>query len=216
MSLINDALKRAKQAQQQAAPPAAPTLEFRPVEPRQRARTGGGGMLSAALGIIAFLALLALVLVWRLALKNPSPQLVAAKQPGVVAAAIPSPQPPPPTTAPAPRDANLVESAPAATAANKPDGQPPASPPAPTAPATASQPISVTNPPAAPETPPPKPAPLKLQAIVFNPTRPSAMIGGRTLFVGAKVGNQRIVAIDQESATLAGAGQTNVLTLTLP
>jgi hypothetical protein len=52
-----------------------------------------------------------------------------------------------------------------------------------------------------------------LQAIIFNPKRPSAMIGGKTLFIGDKVGDLRVVAIDKNSATLAGGGQTNVLTL---
>ncbi len=39
------------------------------------------------------------------------------------------------------------------------------------------------------------------------------MIGGKMLYVGDKVGDLRIVAIDQESATLIGATRTNVLTL---
>jgi hypothetical protein len=61
--------------------------------------------------------------------------------------------------------------------------------------------------------PPPKPPPLRLQAIVFNPRRPSVVINGRTLFVGEKLGDSRVVAIDQESATLVGAGRTNILTM---
>ena len=60
---------------------------------------------------------------------------------------------------------------------------------------------------------PPKPAPLRLQAIIFNPKRPLAMISGKTLFIGDKLGDLRVVAISKESAILAGAGQTNVLTL---
>lgn len=60
---------------------------------------------------------------------------------------------------------------------------------------------------------PPKPAPLRLQAIVFNPKRPSAMINGKTLFIGDKLGDLRVVAIDRDSAILAGAGRTNILTL---
>ena len=61
--------------------------------------------------------------------------------------------------------------------------------------------------------PPPKPPPLRLQAIVFNPRRPSVVINGRTLFLGEKLGDSRVVAIDQESATLVGAGKTNILTM---
>jgi hypothetical protein len=60
---------------------------------------------------------------------------------------------------------------------------------------------------------PPKPAPLRLQAIIFNPSRPSALISGKTLFIGEKLGALRVVAIDQESATLVGPGLTNVLSL---
>jgi hypothetical protein len=55
--------------------------------------------------------------------------------------------------------------------------------------------------------------PLRLQAIVFHPTRPSAIVTGRSAFVGDRVGEFRVVAIHRESVMLAGAGQTNVLTL---
>ena len=60
---------------------------------------------------------------------------------------------------------------------------------------------------------PPKPAPLRLQAIVFNPRRPSAMVSGKTLFVGDKLGDLRVVSISKDSAILVGGGQTNILTL---
>jgi hypothetical protein len=39
------------------------------------------------------------------------------------------------------------------------------------------------------------------------------MISGKTLFIGDKTGEWRVTAIDQESATLVSASQTNVLTL---
>jgi hypothetical protein len=81
------------------------------------------------------------------------------------------------------------------------------------APAADAQENEATNAAALTPPPPPKPAPLRLQAIIFNPRRPSAMISGKTLFVGDKLGDLRVVAINRESATLAGAGQTNVLSL---
>jgi hypothetical protein len=59
----------------------------------------------------------------------------------------------------------------------------------------------------------PKPALPKLQAIIFSPTKPSVIIGGKTLFIGDKLSGFRVAAIDRESATLVGPGQTNVLTL---
>jgi hypothetical protein len=63
--------------------------------------------------------------------------------------------------------------------------------------------------------PPPAPKwpPLKLQAIVFDPKRPSVLINGATLFVGEKLGELQVVAIDRESATLVCAGGTNILTM---
>ena len=62
MSLINDALKRAKEAQRQAPAPPPSQMQFRPVEPGQQVRHGLGLIVPVTL---AFLALLALVLVWQ-------------------------------------------------------------------------------------------------------------------------------------------------------
>jgi hypothetical protein len=59
----------------------------------------------------------------------------------------------------------------------------------------------------------PGPPAIRLQAIVFDPARPSAMINGKTLFVGDMLGEMQLVAIGRQSATLVGAGQTNLLTL---
>jgi len=53
----------------------------------------------------------------------------------------------------------------------------------------------------------------KLQAVVFDPKRPSAIISGKSVFVGDKLGDLRVVAITQESVKLVGGGQTNVLVL---
>lgn len=60
---------------------------------------------------------------------------------------------------------------------------------------------------------PPAPPPIRLQGIVDDPSRPSAMINGKTLFVGDMLGVMQVVAISPNSATLVGAGQTNLLTL---
>jgi hypothetical protein len=68
----------------------------------------------------------------------------------------------------------------------------------------------VTNAPASSEAVVVKAGP-KLQGIVFNPASPSATISGKTVFVGEKVGEWRVIAIGRESATLVGNGETNVL-----
>ena len=214
MSLVNDALKRAKEAQQQAAPPPPSQMQFRPVEAGQRVQQGLGLIVPVTL---AALVLLALVLVWqgfqgqprevRAFTRTPAqPTLTPqpASPPAAVTAPAPASQPSPlpqaevyPTPAPGVVDtlaaidsATSVSPAPAKEPENE---------------ATHSEAIS---PP-----PQPKPAPLRLQAIVFNPKRPSALISGKTLFIGDKLGDARVVAIDQDSATLVGAGKTNILSL---
>jgi hypothetical protein len=211
MSLINDALKRLKEAQPQAAPPPVPNLQLRPIEPAQYTRHTLGLILPATLAVAALLLLL---FVWQSAQRNgstqptevkartamtanptPAPQSATAS----VAAAPALPVPAPPSTMPAAGTPDL----PAATAVFVPTNLPVAE----------AQDGGVTNTVVVAEAPPPKPAPPKLQAIIFSPNRPSVMIGGKTLFIGDKLNGFRVMAIDRESATLVGAGQTNVLTL---
>jgi hypothetical protein len=194
MSLINDALKRAKQAHENLPPPppTAAVPQFRPVEPVPHHPGIAPGVLM--LSALCVLLLLGLLISWVWVQRHSS-------QAGVVVQ----------TAAPAP---------PAETAAVKPTPAPAAvaatPPPAPElAPTPAAIPIPspepvVVVPVEAP--PPPKPA-LKLQGIVYNPLRPAAMISGKTLFIGDKTGEWRVTAIDQESATLVSASHTNVLTL---
>jgi len=70
------------------------------------------------------------------------------------------------------------------------------------------------NAPAVAEPPKPLPPVFRLQSIFFRAKNPSAVINGKTLFLGGRVGDARIVAIDQESATIVtSAGKTNVLLL---
>jgi hypothetical protein len=205
MSLINDALKRAKQAQQQPAePPAESNLHFRPAEPTQHERQnlGLGLVLPAACAVIA---LLVLFLAWQLAQRAGSKEVVvnarAPKPVETASVAQPTAPPAPPVAEPA------TEPAAPDTMATEPVADEPAPAPEPAiAPV-----VAVTEPP--PPPPPPKPAPLRLQAIVYHPSRPSAIISGKTLFVGERVGEFRVLRITPDSATVVGAGQTNVLSL---
>jgi hypothetical protein len=75
-----------------------------------------------------------------------------------------------------------------------------------------------TNGPAAVATnaPPPKPVtfpPLKLQGIIYNQTRSSALLNGRTYFAGDWVGDARLVAIGPTNAVLEIEGQQRGLVL---
>jgi hypothetical protein len=214
MSLINEALKRAKEAQRQAPPPPSPQMQFRPVEPSQHPRHGLSLIVPVALTVVA---LLALFFVWEWAqrrtatgprevraLARPVAQATIAQQPSaplaesVAASAQPSsPAEPLPRSDAVAAVENLLPVTSSVT---------PASPPL-----VQEQERDVADTVAVAPSPPAKPTPLRLQAIVYSPKRPSVVINGRTLFVGERLGDSRVVAIDRESATLVGAGTTNVL-----
>lgn len=60
----------------------------------------------------------------------------------------------------------------------------------------------------------PAPITYKLQGVVFEPGRSSAVINGKTVVVGERVGDARVVSIDKDSAVIVtAAGQTNYLDL---
>ncbi|MEJ2010399.1 MAG: hypothetical protein P8Z30_19970 [Acidobacteriota bacterium] len=56
-----------------------------------------------------------------------------------------------------------------------------------------------------------EPGPPKLQAIVFIPARPSAIVSGKTVVVGDRVNEFRVTAIRPDSITLVSESETNVL-----
>jgi cytoskeletal protein RodZ len=219
MSLINDALKRAKEAQLKAPAPASPGPQLRPVEPAQSARRGLGLMLPVALGLVA---LFGLFLLWQMSRNTGTKStLKAAAQTPATEASAAAPQVSPPPASPEP-----------AVAARVVDPRPTAPQPAPARPAVAiasntavattivaaappaarPQETALTNT-AAAALPSSAPPPLKLQAIVFNPAHPSVTISGKTLFVGERIGAFRVIAIGHDEVTLAGSGQTNTLRL---
>src|SRR6266567_1533675 len=111
MSLINDALKRARESQAKAPPPPPRTLEFKPVEPAQMVKHGPSLTLIATACIALILAGL---LAWQWLHKS-APSPAAAK-------AAPSEQiaPPAPTptiqAAPAPPAVSAPAKAPEPTA----------------------------------------------------------------------------------------------------
>src|SRR5882724_1593132 len=224
MSLINDALKRAKQAQA-PAPPAAALSHLRPADPAPR--VPGRAVLiialltGSAMGVSLFIA-------WRAFLaphpaNNPRPtrELSQSEVPKNIAARSELIAQTPRGTASTPN----TPSAPAESAStpekfsqtlastserNAPEASsatPAATPSAPRNSVPDSSPL-LSAPPA-----PAKSEPLKLQGIVFDPKRPAAMIAGKMLFVGDKLGEWRVSAITPDSATLITASQTNTLTL---
>jgi hypothetical protein len=56
--------------------------------------------------------------------------------------------------------------------------------------------------------------PPRLQGISYNPSKPSAIINGNTLFVGERVADWTVTAISNEHVTVQDDnGQTNILSL---
>jgi hypothetical protein len=204
MSLINDALKRARESQQQQ-PPGPP---LRPVE-RPHGR-GGNLWLTVAFAVVLAAAV---VLLWQWVQqgRKPAGEIAANAPPSTPAPSKPTLPPSSPkrvetaaVPAPvAPKATELAPPPPLASAAPKP--RPPVSTGQP-----ASTAVAAAAPPAIEA--PPKPA-LKLNGILFHPARPSAIINGKLVFVGDRAGEFRVTAINRASVTLVGGGTTNVLSL---
>ncbi len=216
MSLINEALKRAKQAHQENSPPQAPVPTLRPVEPPQQGAGHSFGLvLPIGLGLLAVLGLVIVFLLWK---KGTTPESASAA-PTPVAAKTLSPDandvsktpasatPTPGTVAPVASAVSHLETT--APRAERPAAITASSTPIGTNQAAVSTANSDSNRVAAP----PALAPLRLQSIVFNPKKPSAMINGRVLFVGDRIRDLRIAAIHSSDVVLTGSDRTNVLSL---
>ncbi len=54
---------------------------------------------------------------------------------------------------------------------------------------------------------------LKLQGIIWSPRRPSAVVNGKSVFVGEKVERAVVTAIEQDSVKVTWNGEERVLTL---
>jgi hypothetical protein len=164
MSLINDALKRARESQRKNPPAGAPQL--RPIE--SPARGGTGWMLAVA--AVLFLAAAGLFI---------GPALFGRKAAPVVTAKVPEiSAPPPAAAAPLPMPPRVD---------------------------AASLPPAVTNaapPPAAYTNPPPAVASeqvLKIQGIIFSVAHPEAIVNGKDVIVGDRVGDFQVKEILRDS-----------------
>ena len=192
MSLINDALKRAKDAQPQNPPPAGgPALK-----PAEAATEKSASNAKSLLYIMVACVVFGNALLFFAVQKKKEAPLAIPTQPAATVApavAVATPAPPTAKAEPAPGGAAIPTpvAAPVEVETNS----------------VAAAPVAAVPP------EPPKPAPLKLQSIMFNPSRPSAVVSGKFLLVGDKVQGFRVTAIEQEMVTLVGNGQTNVLSL---
>jgi hypothetical protein len=181
MSLVNDALKRATEAQKKISSE-PPKLPLRPAMPPQEAPRGFG--LAWPLSLVLFISMIC-VLAWFN--RQDHSMQVQARTPA--------------------SKANVKGSA----DANQTSASAQPIVPGKAGVAAGSQltnpPVPVIEPVAA------KLPPLKLQAVFFNPQHPSAVIEGKTVFVGDSVRDLKVVAIASKSALLISATETNLLTL---
>lgn len=186
MSLINDALKRAQQTQAQNPPP-TPPLEFRAAEqtpPPARRST----LMFVALALVVVLLLgLTGTLIWYVSQARAEKLRVAARAAEV----------------PVPPAASAIPSIP------PPEVAPPAIPQFehPEEPNTNRVPVSAEVAEVV------RPTVLKLQGIAFDPQKPSAIVNGRSLYLGDRVEKFRLVAISPVAVTLVSDTETNVLSL---
>lgn len=161
MSLINDALKRAKRSQQQTPSGALP---LPPVESRSPGGTDWALPTLAALFVAGACLFIGLAFAKRtLPAKNPgNPTIVA-------------------TVAP-----QKIETSAAAHDLPK------------TSPAPASQTAAGSS----------TSSKLKVQGIFYDPSRPQAIVNGRTIGVGARVGDFRVKAISPDRVVFIAADGT--------
>jgi hypothetical protein len=244
MSLINDALRRAHQAQKKRADTPPLGVPLQPVDYQRRPKSRlvlwavpGAALLLTAAGWFVWQA------VHSSAKPGPLPQranvtagnLPASSLPGALTPANSAAQTMPDkpklaiNTNVVTRMNPRIEAAatrPATTSLQPPSVLPPANEaprlaatpvasPAPAAAQFSAAPNNASPPPAADPVPGPKasfPA-LKLQGIFFRLVNPTVLINGRTLRMGDRIAEAKIVAIKRQSVTLVFEGQTNVLTM---
>lgn len=210
MSLINDALKRAKQAQKKPSlPPAG--VPLRPAEPARAVNAPRPLVLpivAAALLVFVGGVLIVVALTRGFGLKSDEP--VANKSAGV------PPQSHSGTAASLPRTAAVSPTtrmpAPVAAAPSVPTNPPPVAAVVASVVTQAVTTIESTNAGPVVQAPPEPPLP-RLQGILFNPARPTAFLNGKSVVVGSRAGDFTVVAITKLAVTVERAGQTNVLTM---
>jgi hypothetical protein len=201
MSLINDALKRARQAQQKHSPPPAPGASLRPVD-AARPKGPSSGLVWLVTGALV-LGLGAMILILTAirgsAAKDKELASTPTKPAAKVTAATNVPPPAPKPVSPSVNTAQPVASAPRPSLTVAGQVAPPGA-------ASVSNAVMTAMPAAPPALP-------KLQGIFYRPDRPSALLNGKTILVGGSSGEFQVVAITQQSVTVARAGRTNVLSL---
>ncbi len=195
MSLINEALRRANRNSAGATPAGGPPM--RATEPPSQPE-GGVGFVLPVLLVIA--VALGTALLWQ-GLRAESEMHVRARTRVDAPVEAKAEAAKPPQVAIQEKAQESVQTAGQPVATNVPAVRPMATHATNTQMAVAEQ---------------PKPLPItyKLQGIFFRPERPVAVINGKTVLVGDRVGDARVISIEPNAAAIVTAsGQTNLLEL---
>jgi hypothetical protein len=207
MSLINDALRRAKQEKKETPPENSSGTPMQPVESRRQPGRSSSPILIL---LIAIVLLAAGWFFWKGFQAKPesTPAVADAHAPSTISAdAILTEKSPPQLP---------VESAIAVTSSLNPQIVPAdLEKPAAVEAAKPIESVTDTNPAA---TPPhiatlPAQQELKLQGIFYRISNPTALINGKTVSAGEKVSGARVLKIERQEVTVELDGQTKVLTL---
>jgi hypothetical protein len=194
MSLINDALKKARQAQANA-PVRESAPQLRSPAADHPVRTGPSLVLPA---LIIVVLLLGGGLVWfGLGARTNAAREAARNAPAMTSAPVPAVASTLQPVVPAPRPVDSATQSVAATIV------------VPTSPPVGIQPAVIATPTPA-QAPPKSPA---LNGIFFNPARPTAVVNNKLVSPGSRVGEYTVMAITQTSVTLVSGSRTNVLSL---
>jgi len=211
MSLINDALKRARDAQQQNPFGGPPVVPLQPVDYAARSHW----IFRPLVGTLVMVSLtLSGWFFWKWWRSADESQRVVAGGDHSPAPAVDGANLPAPTDRRKQRirvSTNIVvrtnfvaaqlEAGPASTDA-----------PVSVSPARAAAAVSPAN--SSPPALAPSPfADLRLQSIIFREEKAAAVISGEMVFVGDSVGGARVVKIERQSVTVERAGETNELRL---
>ena len=222
MSLVNDALKRAKEAQdkQAGSPLRGAPLHAAPPPPASKM-----WLVALVCFVLAIGGAGVGVWYWK---THPHPQWLQSKPdaPAKPAYTIIMGENPDAKARPHHAPATEAPDAPIVTPGAKVVSLPAAPTLPPAAPGTKKEgipgalvvdkrPVLNVLPPSAPPTPAAapivSPVALKLQGILYSATKPAAILNGRTVFIGDVISGITITAIDQDSITITYSNQPTVL-----
>ena len=208
MSLINDALKRAKQAQQENPFGGQPAAPLQPVDDASRPNY----FLRSAVALLAVVTLACSGwFFWKWGSSRGRSVVTVNEAKAGPAAQSKTPTQSPPHKSVILVSTNIVVRSNVA-AAPQPGADVWSGPT--NASITTSQPGAAAPAPAAEPAPPPSPfADLKLRSIIYREGKPAAVINGDMLHVGDEILGARVVRIELHSVTVERKGETNELRL---